>query len=152
MTEIVKTDPRNAGRGDQASECLPDRTRTNRVANLVGEHPITDWRGDNRPQHVLHGPDGSPTRWPRPLRRGKICVVTAAAETLLEQALTLPVEDRALLASGLLASLDSESLDEAEVERLGSAETERRATLLASGEAELVTWEHLVSRIDERRE
>lgn len=78
-------------------------------------------------------------------------VVTDAAETLLEQALTLPVEDRALLASGLLASLDSESLDEAEVERLWSVETERRATLLVSGEAELVTWEHLVARLGERR-
>ena len=77
--------------------------------------------------------------------------MTDAAETLLEQALTLPVEDRALLVSGLLASLDSESLDEAEVERLWSAETERRATQLESGEAELVTWEHLVLRIDERR-
>ena len=97
------------------------------------------------------GPRVTPTRWPGPLRPSMICVVTAAAETLLEQALTLPVADRALLASGLLASLDSESLDEAEVERLWSAETERRATLLASGEAELVTWEHLVSRIDQRR-
>jgi hypothetical protein len=80
-----------------------------------------------------------------------ICVVTAAAETLLEQALTLPVEDRALLASGMLASLDSDSVEQAEVDRLWSTETERRATLLASREAELVTWEHLVSRIDERR-
>lgn len=78
-------------------------------------------------------------------------LVTAAAETLLEQALTLPLEDRALLASGLLASLDSESVEDAEVDRLWSAETERRATLLDSGEARLVTWEHLVSRIDERR-
>lgn len=77
--------------------------------------------------------------------------MTDAAETLLEQALTLPVQDRALLASGLLASLDSESLDETEVEGLWSVETERRATLLDSGDAELVTWEHLVSRIDERR-
>jgi putative addiction module component (TIGR02574 family) len=77
--------------------------------------------------------------------------VTNAAETLLEQALTLPVEDRALLASGLLASLDSETLDEAEVERLWSAETERRATQLESGESEPVTWDHLLQRIDERR-
>jgi Putative addiction module component len=77
--------------------------------------------------------------------------VTDAAETLLEQALTLPVEDRALLASSLLASLDSESLDEAEVDLLWSVETERRATLLASGEAELVTWEHLEARLGERR-
>ena len=78
-------------------------------------------------------------------------VVTAAAETLLEQALTLPLEDRALLASGLLASLDSESVEDAEVDRLWSAETQRRATLLDSAEAGLVTWDHLVARIDERR-
>jgi len=77
--------------------------------------------------------------------------VNAAAETLLEQALTLPVEERALLASGLLASLDSDSVDDVEVDRLWSAETERRAALLASGEAGLVTWEHLVARIDEHR-
>ena len=77
--------------------------------------------------------------------------MTAAAETLLEQALTLPLEDRALLASGLLASLDSERVEDADVDTLWSAETERRATMLASGEAGLVTWDHLVSRIDERR-
>ncbi len=90
-------------------------------------------------------------RWPGLVAPEYNYVVTDAAETLLEQALTLPVQDRALLASGLLASLDSESLDETEVEGLWSAETERRATLLASGDAELVTWEHLISRIDERR-
>jgi putative addiction module component (TIGR02574 family) len=77
--------------------------------------------------------------------------VTNAAEALLEQALTLPIEDRALLASGLLASLDSEPLDEAEVDRLWSAETERRARQLESGEAKLVTWERLLERINERR-
>ena len=77
--------------------------------------------------------------------------MTTAAETLLEQALTLPVQERALLASGLLASLDSEALDEAEVERLWSAETNRREKQMDSGEAEGVTWEHLLQRIDERR-
>lgn len=77
--------------------------------------------------------------------------MTSAAEALLEQALTLPIEDRALLASGLLASLDSESLDEAEVDRLWSAETEHRARQLESGEAKLVTWERLLERINERR-
>jgi putative addiction module component len=94
---------------------------------------------------------GTPMRWLGPSVPGYDCVVTNAAETLLEQALTLPVEDRALLASGLLASLDSEALDEDEVERLWSAETERRAMQLESGEAELVTWQHLVQRIDEHR-
>ena len=83
--------------------------------------------------------------------RGTIWVVTNAAETLLEQALTLAIEDRALLASGLLASLDSEALDEAEVERLWSAETERRALQVDSGECEHVTWEHVLERVNERR-
>jgi hypothetical protein len=64
----------------------------------------------------------------RPCAQGYDCNVTSAAETLLEQALALPVEDRALLASGLLASLDSEALDEEQVEPLCSTETERRAT------------------------
>jgi hypothetical protein len=77
--------------------------------------------------------------------------VTDAAETLLEQALTLPIEDRALLASGLLASLDSEDLDEAEVERLWSVETKRRSAQLESGDAELGTWDHLRERIADRR-
>ena len=54
-----------------------------------------------------------------------------------------------LLASGLLARLDSDTLDEAEVERLWSAETERRATQLNSGAAKLVAWEHFLQRIDE---
>ncbi len=85
------------------------------------------------------------------LSAGYDCDVTSAAETLLEQALTLPAEDRVLLASGLLASLDSEALDEAEVERLWSAETERRAALLESGDAELVTWDQLLLRIADRR-
>ena len=77
--------------------------------------------------------------------------MTNAAEALLEQALTLPIEDRALLASGLLASLDSEALDEGEVERLWSAETERRALQLESGDAENVTWEQVLERVNERR-
>ncbi len=88
-----------------------------------------------------------------PLRvhQGRIRTVTAAAETLLERALTLPPEERASLASSLVASLDSESFDENEVEALWSAESARRAAQLSSGEAELGTWDHLVSRIDERR-
>jgi putative addiction module component (TIGR02574 family) len=77
--------------------------------------------------------------------------VTNAAETLLEQALTLPVHDRALLASGLLASLDSETLGETEVEALWSAETERRAAPLEAGHVEVVSWDSVVKHIDELR-
>ncbi len=77
--------------------------------------------------------------------------VTNAAETLLEQAMMLPVEDRALLASGLLASLDADDIEEPEVEQLWSKETDRRAAELVSGESKPVTWEHVLARIDDRR-
>jgi putative addiction module component (TIGR02574 family) len=77
--------------------------------------------------------------------------VTDAAESLLEEALRLPAADRAQLASGLLASLDAETVDEAAVDEAWSEGTERRARTLADGSAELVTWEHLAERIDARR-
>jgi hypothetical protein len=44
--------------------------------------------------------------------------MSVAPEALLKQALTLSAEDRAKLASGLLASLDADRAEEAEVERL----------------------------------
>lgn len=74
--------------------------------------------------------------------------MSIGAEVLLEQALSLSPSDRAKLASGLLASLDDDQADEDEVERLWSEESERRMALLASGEASLVTWEHVTERID----
>jgi putative addiction module component (TIGR02574 family) len=77
--------------------------------------------------------------------------VSSVADSLLEQALTLPAQDRARLASGLLASLDAEELDEEDVDRLWSAETARRAAELDSGDADLVTWEQVLQRVDERR-
>lgn len=73
------------------------------------------------------------------------------ANSLLEQALTLPSEDRAMLASGLLASLDTAVMDEADVDRRWSAETARRAAQLDAGEADLVSWEHVGERIDQNR-
>jgi hypothetical protein len=48
--------------------------------------------------------------------------VAKTAESLLEEALTLPAQDRAMVASSLLASLDTDGTDEAEVDRLWSAE------------------------------
>jgi len=80
--------------------------------------------------------------------------VAKTAESVLEEALTLPAQDRAMVASSLLASLDADGGDggdEAEVDRLWSAETERRAQQLESGDAGLVTWENLVQRVDQRR-
>jgi len=77
--------------------------------------------------------------------------VATAAESLLEKALLLPAADRALLASGLLASLDAEGVDEAAVDRSWSEETDRRAGMLDAGSAQLVTWDHLVERVDALR-
>ena len=73
------------------------------------------------------------------------------AETLLEQALTLPLQDRAQLASGLLASLDSDAADETDVEARWSTETQRRADEIEVGSVELVSWERVVGHIDELR-
>jgi putative addiction module component (TIGR02574 family) len=73
------------------------------------------------------------------------------ADDLRDEVLALPAQDRARIASDLLASLDAEQADEAEVDRWWSAETERRAALLESGEAQLVTWEHVLERVDARR-
>lgn len=62
-----------------------------------------------------------------------------APEELLEQALSLSPADRAKVASSLLASLDDDQADQAEVERKWSAETERRMAQLASGQAQTFT-------------
>jgi putative addiction module component (TIGR02574 family) len=77
--------------------------------------------------------------------------VTTAADGLREKALQLPASDRALLASDLLASLDSDIADEAAVDESWSRETDRREHLLHAGDAELVTWDHLTERIAGRR-
>ncbi len=42
-------------------------------------------------------------------------------------------------------------VSEEEVDRLWSAETERRAAELDSGDADLMTWEHVLQPVDERR-
>jgi putative addiction module component (TIGR02574 family) len=77
--------------------------------------------------------------------------VSVAAEALLEQALSLSVDERAKLASGLLASLDDDGTEEAEVERLWTEESERRASQVASGEVAVVGWESVTESIDPLR-
>ncbi len=77
--------------------------------------------------------------------------VAKTADDLRQEVLALPASDRARIASDLLASLDDEQVDEAEVDRWWSEETDRRAALLDSGDAELVTWEQVLERVDERR-
>jgi hypothetical protein len=55
------------------------------------------------------------------------------------------------LASNLVASLDSGTAAAAEGDRSWLAETERRAAQLESGQAELLTWEHRLDRLDDHR-
>jgi putative addiction module component (TIGR02574 family) len=61
------------------------------------------------------------------------------ARKLLQDALELPVPDRAELAANLLASLDSEPDDE--VEGAWAAEVERRAREALANPEDDVSWE-----------
>lgn len=65
--------------------------------------------------------------------------------TLEQEALHLPVEERARLAETLLLSL--EPLPEAELERLWLAEAERRAGEIDSGAVRLVPAEEVERRV-----
>ena len=60
-------------------------------------------------------------------------------------------QERARIASDLLASLDSETVDEDEIDQLWSAETQRRAAMLESGDAGTMTWDEIEQRCAERR-
>lgn len=73
------------------------------------------------------------------------------ADDLRTEVLALPVEERARIASELLASLDSEAVDETEVDELWSVETQRRAEMLDTGEAGRLTWDEIEQRFAERR-
>jgi putative addiction module component (TIGR02574 family) len=63
------------------------------------------------------------------------------ARKLLQEALELPVPDRAELAANLLASLDSEPDDE--VEAAWAAEVERRAREALASPEDDVSWESI---------
>ena len=73
------------------------------------------------------------------------------ADDLRTEVLALPVHERARIATELLASLDSEPVDEAEVDELWSAETQRRAAMLDAGEAGTLSWGEIEQRFAERR-
>ncbi len=72
-------------------------------------------------------------------------------DALREEVLALPALERARIASDLLASLDSEAVDEAEIDQLWSAETQRRAAMLESGDAGTLSWDEIQQRFAERR-
>ena len=73
------------------------------------------------------------------------------ADDLREEVLALPAQERARIASDLLASLDSEAVDEDEIDQLWSAETQRRAAMLESGDADTLTWDEIQQRFADHR-
>ncbi len=64
---------------------------------------------------------------------------------LLDSALRLPREDRALLASELIASLDG--APEAGVEEAWDAEVAQRVAQVDSGKARLVSWDDVKAEV-----
>lgn len=77
--------------------------------------------------------------------------VAKTADDLREEVLALPTQERARMASELLASLDSETVDESEIDELWSAETQRRAAMLDAGDARTLTWGEIEQRFANRR-
>jgi hypothetical protein len=77
--------------------------------------------------------------------------VAKTADDLRTEVLALPAQERARIASELLASLDSELVDEADVDELWAGETQRRAALLAAGDARTLTRGEIDDRFAERR-
>jgi putative addiction module component (TIGR02574 family) len=75
--------------------------------------------------------------------------MTSRAQGLLQEALTLPVDERADVAAQLLASLDDAGADDpADVEAAWAAEIERRARRVMAGEAHGVAWEDVRARAE----
>jgi putative addiction module component (TIGR02574 family) len=74
--------------------------------------------------------------------------MSTRADTILDTALALPQNERAWLASELIASLD-ESKD-SDVEAAWASEIERRVAEVESGEAETSSWEEARTRIRQK--
>jgi putative addiction module component (TIGR02574 family) len=71
--------------------------------------------------------------------------MSTRADTILGTALALPPDERAWLASELIASLDEG--EDADVEAAWAVEIERRIAEVESGEAKTVSWEEARARI-----
>lgn len=75
--------------------------------------------------------------------------MSAKSAALRIEVLSLPAEDRAVLAAELLASLDDNAGDDdpAEVERTWGEEMARRSRQIASGEVKTVTWAEVLEQV-----
>jgi putative addiction module component (TIGR02574 family) len=76
--------------------------------------------------------------------------MTDRAQELLREALALPLDDRANVATELLASLDDSSEDPAAVQAAWAKEIERRGRRVLSGESAGEPWEDVRDRVARR--
>lgn len=75
--------------------------------------------------------------------------MTSRAQGLLRDALELPIDERAGLAAELLASLDTDGVDDpAEVEAAWAAEIEARARRVLAGQSQGIPWEEARARAE----
>jgi putative addiction module component (TIGR02574 family) len=72
------------------------------------------------------------------------------ARTVLEEALTLRIEDRALVAIELIDSLDPSAASDVDVEKAWAVEIRRRVEELRSGKVKTIPWEEVRERLLER--
>ena len=76
--------------------------------------------------------------------------MTDRAQALLQAALTLPPDERAEVATELLASLDDSSEDPSAVQTAWAKEIERRARGALAGESTGEPWEDVRERVAQR--
>jgi putative addiction module component (TIGR02574 family) len=74
--------------------------------------------------------------------------MTAMTERILDQVLSLPCEDRLIVAEKLLQSLNSPV--QTEIDRMWAEEAERRIDEIDSGSVDLIPGEKVFSNIRER--
>ncbi len=73
--------------------------------------------------------------------------MTSRAQQVLQDALTLPVDERADVAAELLASLDGDGGENPDdVQAAWATEIERRARRVIAGESEGVSWQDAQAR------
>lgn len=69
-------------------------------------------------------------------------------QEILQEALALPVDERADVAAQLLASLDDEDVATEDIEAAWAIEIEKRARRVLSGQSEGIPWEDVRRRAE----
>lgn len=78
-----------------------------------------------------------------------ICAMTHSTRALLDEALTLPLDERAKLAAELLESLHEV---ESDVEAAWADEIQRRLAAARAGELESTDWRTVLDRVEQEAE